>query len=59
MIYVGQRVRQNQLSKRLAQLVAGQYEAPILARQQQANRVLGPEIGQALESLRQNDTLTT
>lgn len=53
MIYVGQRVRQNQLSKRLAQLVAGQYEAPILARQQQANRVLGPEIGQALESLRQ------
>ncbi|WP_262316311.1 sensor histidine kinase [Lacticaseibacillus parakribbianus] len=47
------RYQHNQLSRRLTQLVAGQYEAPVLARTGQANVALGNDVATQLESLRQ------
>ncbi|WP_179395223.1 sensor histidine kinase [Lacticaseibacillus absianus] len=47
------RVQHNQLSRRLTQLVAGQYEAPVLARTTQANAALGQDVAEQLEALRQ------
>ncbi|WP_125703013.1 sensor histidine kinase [Lacticaseibacillus daqingensis] len=51
--YAMMRAQHNQLSRRLTQLVAGQYEAPVLARTAQANDALGQDVGKQLEALRQ------
>lgn len=47
------RYQQNQLSKRLVQLTAGKFDAPVLARTTQADAAFGPEIASLLEQLRQ------
>ncbi|WLV76845.1 sensor histidine kinase [Lacticaseibacillus parahuelsenbergensis] len=48
-----QRVMRNQLDSRLAQLNAGQYQAPIFNRSQQAVAALGQQPADLLEALRQ------
>ena len=48
-----QRVMRNQLDSRLAQLNAGQYQAPIFNRSQQAVAALGKQPADLLEALRQ------
>lgn len=47
------RLQHNQLARRLAAISAGQYDAPILVRQAQAEGVLGPDVAGMLEALRQ------
>lgn len=47
------RYQHNQLSRRLATLVAGQYENAVVARQGQTARVLGMDVAGELETLRQ------
>lgn len=47
------RMQHTQLSRRLTQLVAGQTDAPVLARQHQAQAALGQDVAGALEALRQ------
>nr|WP_225419451.1 sensor histidine kinase [Lacticaseibacillus baoqingensis] len=53
MSYGVARRQHNQLTKRLAALTAGQMEAPILARQGQATTLLGADVADMLEALRQ------
>ena len=48
-----QRVVRSQLDSRLAQLNAGQYQAPIFNRSQQAEAALGKQPAALLEALRQ------
>lgn len=51
--YAMLRRQHNQLAKRLATISAGQYDAPILAKQAQASAVLGEDVAGMLEALRQ------
>ncbi|MFD1432005.1 sensor histidine kinase [Lacticaseibacillus yichunensis] len=47
------RYQHNQLTKRLSQLAAGQLEAPVFARQGEAETALGGDVAKMLEALRQ------
>lgn len=51
--YAMLRRQHNQLARRLAAISAGQYDAPILVRQSQAEAVLGTDVAGMLEALRQ------
>lgn len=52
--YWSKRRQQTALASRLAQLTAGHFEAPVLARQQVAADLLGSDSARLLETLRQN-----